>query len=297
MQSPAVQHRMDEQHLRRLVAEYFGAASRLRVLRQTPAFGAPVFVVDFDRGVRHFRTFGSFGPSFGALDPEAPQVTEQSSMDLLYPAHLVFHYERLMSLAFALVERPVTALLLGLGGAAMWRFMRAYVPECAPILVDADEAVAALARRWFYLSQPVVIETAERFLAGNRQLFDAVLVDLYDAKGPAKFDAAFWTRCLAALAPGGCLAVNWADFATNREVKPMAEALSAVAAARGLAPYYVTRHGFRDNLVQYLPTGGERRPEGIAPALERFARDRRLPDRGRYILEHCLISEGFPLEI
>src|SRR5579862_7683725 len=116
MQSRAVQNRMDEQHLRRLVAEYFGAASRLRVLRQTPAFGAPVFVVDFDRGVRHFRTFGSFGPSFGAANPQDPQVTEQSSMDLLYPAHLVFHYERLMSLAYALVERPVTALLLGVGG-------------------------------------------------------------------------------------------------------------------------------------------------------------------------------------
>src|SRR5579862_3178173 len=166
MQSRAVQNRMDEQHLRRLVAEYFGAASRLRILRTAPAFGAPVFVVDFDRGVRHFRTFGSFGPSFGAANPQDPQVTEQSSMDLLYPAHLVFHYERLMSLAFALVERPVTALLLGVGGAAMWRFMRAYLPECAPTLVEADESVAAIARRWFYLSQSVVIDSAERFLAG-----------------------------------------------------------------------------------------------------------------------------------
>ena len=54
-------------------------------------------------------------------------MTEQSSMDLLYPARLVFHYERLMSLAFAMVERPVTALLLGVGGAAMWRFVRAYL--------------------------------------------------------------------------------------------------------------------------------------------------------------------------
>jgi len=28
----------------------------------------------------------------------------------------------------------------------------------------------------------------------------------------------------------------------------------------------------------------------------RFARERRLPDRGRFILEHCLISTGFPLQ-
>ena len=287
--------RTDDEHLRRLIAEYFGAVARLRQLRPTAAFGAPVFVVDFDRGVRHYRTFGSFGPSFGAANPEELQVTEQSSMDLLYPAQLVFHYERLMSLAFALVERPVTALLLGVGGAAMWRFLRAYLPECAPTLVEADESVTALARRWFYLSQPVVVETAERFLAGNTQHFDVVLVDLYDARGPAQLDEGFWTRAVDALAPGGCLATNWADFATNQGVRPMAEAQEAVAQARGLGTYFVTRRGFRDNLIQYLPTGGERQPEAITGALERFATERRLPDRGRGILEHCLVSTGFPI--
>src|SRR5712692_10373983 len=199
---------LDDERLRRLIADYFGAAARLRVLREAATFGAPVFVVDFDRGPRHYRTFGSFGPSFGTAFLEEPQLTEQSSMDLLYPAQLVFHYERLMSLAFALVEQPVTALLLGVGGAAMWRFMRAYLPECAPTLVEADESVAAIARRWFYLSQPVVVDSAQRFLAGNTRQFDVVLVDLYDAHGPAPFDENFWARCIDKLAPGGCLATN-----------------------------------------------------------------------------------------
>jgi spermine/spermidine synthase len=288
--------RPDDQQLRRLVLDYFGGAARLRLLRSAPAFGMPVFVVDFDRGPRHFRTLGSFGPSFGAVNPEAPQVTEQSSMDLLYPAQLVFHYERLMSLAFALAERPVTALLLGVGGAAMWRFMRAYLPECAPVLVDADESVVTIARRWFYLSQPVVIDTAQRFLAGNSARYDVVLVDLYDARGPAVMDETFWARCIEALTPGGCLAANWADFATNKGVRPMAEGLARAARSRGLEPYFVTRRGFRDNLIQYLPTGIERAPEAVTGALERFARERRLYDRGRGILENCLISEGFPLE-
>ena len=273
----------DNERLRQLIGEYFGAGSRLRILRQTSTFGASVFVIDFDRGVRHYRTLGSFGPSFGALNPDAPQVTEQSSMDLLYPAHLVFHYERLMSLAFGLVERPVTALLLGVGGAAMWRFLRAYVSECALTLLDADEGVAAIARRWFYLSQPVVIDTAQRFLAGNTRRFDVVLVDLYDSTGPAPFDE-------------NCMATNWADFATNRAVRGMAEAQNAVARAQGLDSYFVTRRGFRDNLVQYLPTGPEREPAAITAALERFVATRRIPDRGRNILEHCLVSTGFPLE-
>ena len=282
-----------EERRRNLIFDYFGDDARVRLLRRTPTFGAPVFVVDFDRGPRHFRTLGSFGT--GA------QVTEQSSMDLLYPARLVFHYERLMSLALAMSRRSVNALLLGLGGAAMWRFIRAYLPDCSPTLVDADETVVAIARRWFYLKQSVVLDTAQRFLAGTSAQYDVILVDLYDADGPAESDEAFWTRCLDSLAPGGCLANNWADFAVNPHVRPMADALSLVAQARGLEPIFVTRRGFRDNLVQYVPTAPGFDAEAIAPngldsVLERFVRERHIPDRGRGILENCLVTRRFPIE-
>ena len=277
-----------EERQRRLVVDYFGREARIRLLRRAETFGAPVFVVDFDRGVRHFRTLGSFGA--GA------QVTEQSSMDLLYPARLVFHYERLMSLAFAMVERPVTALLLGVGGAAMWRFVRAYLPDCAPILVDSDETIIALARRWFYLSQPVVHDTAQRFLAATTARYDAILVDLYGPGGPADSDEVFWERCLEALVPGGCLAANWADFAVNPAVRPMADALSAATRTRGLEPFFVTRRGFRDNLAQYVPMAPGAGPDTIGGLLERFAVERHLPDRGRGILENCLVTRHFPVD-
>ena len=282
-----------EERRRNLIFDYFGDDARVRLLRRTPTFGAPVFVVDFDRGPRHFRTLGSFGT--GA------QVTEQSSMDLLYPARLVFHYERLMSLALAMSRRSVNALLLGLGGAAMWRFIRAYLPDCSPTLVDADETIVAIARRWFYLKQSVVLDTAQRFVAGTSAQYDVILVDLYDADGPADSDEVFWTRCLDSLAPGGCLANNWADFAVNPHVRPMADALSSVAQARGLEPIFVTRRGFRDNLVQYVPMAPGFDAEGITPnglndVLERFVRERHIPDRGRGILENCLVTRRFPIE-
>ncbi len=276
-----------EERQRRLVVEYFGGDARVRLLRRAPTFESPVFVVDFDRGTRHFRTLGSFGSSV--------QVTEQSSMDLLYPARLVFHYERLMSLALAMSRRSVTALLLGVGGAAMWRFLRAYFPDCATALVDADEAVVAIARRWFYLTQPVTVEPAQQFVAATSARFDAILVDLYNSSGPADSNEAFWTRCLDALAPGGCLANNWADFAVNKAVKPMADALTAVARARGYEPIYVTRRGFRDNLVQYVPTEPGIDAASITGVHERFVRERHPPDRGRGILENCIITTNFPL--
>jgi hypothetical protein len=274
-----------EERQRSLILDYFGSDARIRLLRRAETFGAPVFVVDFDRGPRHFRTLGSFGG--------AAQVTEQSSMDLLYPARLVFHYERLMSLALAMSRQPVNALLLGVGGAAMWRFIRAYVPGCAPTLVDADESIIGIARRWFYLKHPVVLDTAQRFLAGTSARYDVILVDLYDAAGPADSGEGFWTRCLEALAPGGCLANNWADFAVNPNVRPMAESLAAVARARGLEPVFVTRRGFRDNLVQYVPTAPGTNAEDITGVLERFVLERHIPGRG--ILENCIVTTRFPI--
>jgi hypothetical protein len=277
----------NEERQRNLVHDYFGNQARIRVLRRAEVFGAAVFVVDFDRGARHFRTLGSFGA--GA------QVTEQSSMDLLYPARLVFHYERLMSLAFAMSARSVNALLLGVGGAAMWRFMRAYLPDCAATLVDSDETIVAIARRWFYLKQAVVLDTAQRFLAGSNMRFDVILVDLYGPGGPADNDEAFWAQCLDALAPGGCLANNWADFSVNPRVRPMADALSAVARNRGLEPIFVTRRGFHDNLVQYIPTAPEVRADGVLDVLERLVHERHIPDRGRGILENCIIGTHFPI--
>jgi hypothetical protein len=275
------------EHRRRLVLDYFGSSARIRVMRRAATFGAPIFVVDFDQGTRHLRTLGSFG-SIG-------QVTEQSSMDLLYPARLVFHYERLMSLALALAVDRSNALLLGLGGAAMWRFVRAYLPDCAATLVDSDETIVALARRWFFLNQAVVADSAQRFVAGTRARFDTVLVDLYDAGGPAEMTPLFWARCLDLLTPGGCLANNWADFATNPDVRPMAAALSEAARSRGLEPFFVTRRGFRDNLVQFVPTAPASGIDGLVQAVERFARERRLPDRGGGILENCLVTPDFPI--
>jgi hypothetical protein len=277
-----------EERQRSLIVEYFGNQARIRALRRAATFGAPVFVVDFDRGPRTFRTLGSFGG--GA------QVTEQSSMDLLYPARLVFHYERLMSLALVMSRQAVNALLLGVGGAAMWRFVRAYFPDCAPTLVDSDETIVGIARRWFYLTQSVALDPAQRFLAETNEGYDVILVDLYGPGGPAESDEAFWASCLDRLTPGGCLANNWADFSVNPKVRPMAEALSAAARSRSLEPIFVTRRGFRDNLVQYVATEPRIGAEAMTGVLERLVRERHIPDRGRGILENCMIGTRFPID-
>jgi hypothetical protein len=278
---------VSEERAKSLILDYFGSDVRICVLRRAALFGAPVFVVDFDRGPRHFRTLGSFGAS--------GQVTEQSSMDLLYPARLVFHYERLMALALALCGAPESALLLGVGGAAMWRFLKAYLPDCATTLVEPDETILALARRWFYLKEPAVRATAEGFLAANSEDYDAILVDIYNASGPAHEGPLFWARSLDALRPGGCLANNWADFATNRAVRPLAQGLAEAAAERGLHSFYVTRRGLGDNLVQFVRKTPLADIDALFSSLEAFAKSRHLPDRGRGILEGCVMTSDFPV--
>ena len=190
----------------------------------------------------------------------------------------------------------MTALLLGLGGAAMWRFMRAYVPECAMTLVDNDETVAAIAKRWFYLSQPVVLDTRRAVSRGRdaeirrdsrrslhfarpRRFRRAVLDPLPRRAGAGRLPCDQLGRFRQSTGRCG----RW-PTASSKWRKPAA-----------FPRYYVTRRGFHDNLVQYLPTAAGHSPETLIPSLEEFARTRRLPDRGRGILESCIISERFPL--
>jgi len=45
-----------------------------------------------------------------------------------------------------------------------------------------------------------------------------------------------------------------------------------------------------------VPTAPGSSEEAIGGALERFARERHLPDGGRGILENCLVTRHFPVD-
>src|SRR5271167_2490705 len=98
-------------------------------------------------------------------------------MDLLRPERLVYGYERMMLVAFALVREPRSALLLGLGGGAMCRHLDAYVPDCAITVVERDPVVRALAKRHFHVTRPVIIDDAASVVIRERGAHDVVLVD------------------------------------------------------------------------------------------------------------------------
>ena len=260
---------------RQQLIDHYGDGCQLRAFQPAPGFGAHLYVIDVARRMRAVRILGSFD-SKGVL-------VEQSAMDRLRPERLAFGYERLMLLAFAMVPEPKSALLLGLGGGAMWRHLAAYLPDCAVTIVERDPLVRALARRFFHVKRPVVMADALHVVAESRGQFDVVLVDLYDSRGSTASGRRFWRACLRALKPNGCVAVNWADFAGAARAEGEAARLADVAERS----FFISERISNPNVVQYVPTWRAFRRSQLSTRLRGFAQARGLPREDRDILKRC----------
>lgn len=268
--------------LRDRIEGYYRGGCEVLATRRTANGAAFWFVADVARQARPVRILGSIDRS-GAL-------LEQSAMDLLQPERLVFFYERLMFTAFALAAAPRRALLLGLGGGAMERHVRAYLPDCALTIVERDAVVLHLARRFFHFAQPVLKADAEEVVGEMASGFDIVLVDLYDAGGLVSLAPDFWQDCRTALGDGGCLAINWAGFLDRPRVTA-----EIARAARVLADsLYLVERGARPNMVQLVPAAPGLGPGDLARRLQDFARARRLPREDRALLQRCEVLRHPP---
>jgi len=267
--------------LRERIVEQYGTGCRIQQLRRTPRFRSSLFVVDLTEGVRITRILGAIG--------ESGQLTEQSGMDLLHPERLIFLYERLMLIALALAARPGSALVLGLGGGAMLRHLQAYLPGCAVTVVERDRTVIELARRFFHITAPIVEADAQEFVADRRGAYDVIFADLYDGRGMASFEPGFWQECAAALAPGGCLAVNWAAFVDDALARAEAAVIEA-AVGRSL---FMGPSALRENVVQFASLDPAVTWEELAPRWRRFALRHRLPREDREALKRCTVTAAF----
>jgi spermidine synthase len=265
---------------RRLVAEFFGEDAQVRELVAPEGFNGALFVIDAEWGGELVRFLASVS------DDSRQELTQQSAMSLARPSRLVFHYERLMSLAFAFAGKPRSALLLGLGGGSMARYVREAWPECELAIVERSEEVIDLARRWFGVAEEIIAEDADDFLRRARGSWDVILVDLYDAAGVVSPSEGFWERAAARLAPGGVIAVNWAEFAGNDGGRAEAEKLARVL------PHtlYITPKGGRDNLIQFASPSPLPDPDEIDAALPGAAR----LQRPRSTLSRCTIATTWP---
>ena len=181
----------------------------------------------------------------------------QTTMFLRDPQALALRYTHCMMSALLFAEAPRRALILGLGGGAMARFLLHYFPQCQVAAVERRSLVIEVARAFFQLpADPrlqLYLSDAAAFLQGPAQTHDLVLVDLHDPGGMAPLVGRpeFFARCRQRLDRGGVLAVNlWAGA---RE-----DALKQIM--RNLRLCF-------DHQVLYLPVAGKRNCVGLGLSL------------------------------
>jgi spermidine synthase len=270
--------------LRALVRRYYG--DECRIIAHRKARARSLFVVEAEMRGRKVRLLGTVGRS--------REVMEHSAMDLAEPERLVFPYERMMLLGLALAERAERVLLLGLGGGAMLRHLGAYLPDAELVAVERDPEIVALARDYFRVDRKVLRADAEDAVAAFAGEFDAILVDLYDAAGGARVAETFWADCVAALRPGGAIAINWAGGWTGAGLDGTPLQRIGRVMPRLPRSFLVAERGPRGNFVQLVPTAPDFRLPSLGARLAAFAAKHRLPREDRDILQRCAVSARYP---
>ena len=139
----------------------------------------------------------------------------QSAMSLERPERLLLAYTQVMMTALLLEPNPRSALVLGLGGGSMARFLRRHFPDCATTAVEISEAVADVARRYFLVPPEgdgfrLVLGDAARYAAQCDRRFDLILVDVFESDRTIDVFATreFFDDCRRLLSPGGVASVN-----------------------------------------------------------------------------------------
>jgi spermidine synthase len=139
----------------------------------------------------------------------------QSAMSREEPHRLVLSYTRAMLSGLLFTREPRSALVLGLGGGSLPRFLMHAFPTCRLDVVERRAKVVQVAHDYFHLARSprlrIHVCDAELFLREDPgRTYDLVLVDLHDANGNASLvsEAGFVASCARRLAPRGVLAAN-----------------------------------------------------------------------------------------
>ena len=142
-------------------------------------------------------------------------TARQSTMLMADPTRLALSYTRCMVGGLLLAPPPRSALVLGLGGGSLPKFLLRHFAECRIDAVEMRACVVAVARRYFSLPEDerlaLHVEKAEDFLSRTDiGPYDWLLIDLYDCDGMASVldESDLFLRCRALLSERAVLSVN-----------------------------------------------------------------------------------------
>jgi spermidine synthase len=141
--------------------------------------------------------------------------TVQSSMRLARPNDLELSYTRSMMGFLLFVPPPERALMVGLGGGSLAKFIFHRLPQTRIAAVEVNPRVVGIARQYFHVPPDderfeVIVADAAEHVRREDVSADVILVDGYegDSHVEALASPAFYAACRERLAAGGIMAVN-----------------------------------------------------------------------------------------
>ena len=217
-----------------------------RVLFHDEDDHGPIDVVEEEGGSLRSLQFGS--------------TARQSTMFADHPDELTLEYTRCLMSALVLREAPpARALMLGLGGGSLVKFLLRHLPGCRVEVVELRRRIVEVAQRFFALPRAhdrlqVHVTDGRRFLLEHTgEPYDLVLLDLHTGQGmaPVVRKEDFLPACRRATADGGVFSANlWYGF--DRALRDRVQGLLEASFERVLA---LPVPGRSNHVAHGLPDG------------------------------------------
>lgn len=146
----------------------------------------------------------------------------QTIMSLTDPFALTTQYSRYIMLSLLFIEPPKSALILGLGGGALVKFLWKYFPRCHVTAVDNRPKVVDVCYEFFHLPKSnrihIHVDDALEFARKSRYpQYDLIIVDLFLGDGMPSIvgHREFFNACQMQLKEHGIL--GWNTWRTTKE--------------------------------------------------------------------------------
>jgi spermidine synthase len=147
------------------------------------------------------------------------------------PDELALEYTRCLMTALLLRGTPpARALMLGLGGASLVKFLLRQIPDCRVDVVELRPKIVEVARRFFALPEDgdrlrIHVTDGRRYLLDHEPPgYDLILLDLHTSHGmsPVVMEEDFLPACRRCTTDSGILSANlWygVDAAEERRIR------------------------------------------------------------------------------
>lgn len=192
-----------------------------KIIHETNSPYNHIVVSEDENGLRILR-FGRFGARQSVVKPSDPE-------------HLELPYARVMvPLAFMFVDKPRSALVIGLGGGTIPSFLRKRFPQMEIDVVDIDPGVVDVAKSHFGFREDARmrahVEDGRRFVENAKTRYDIVYLDGFgtDSVPPHLTTREFLMAVRELLSPQGVVLGNIWGRPVNRLYDSMVKTYRSV---------------------------------------------------------------------